>query len=76
LNPTEHEVFYEILEVLKKSPSIYVDDLLKELKRNIKDSTNINEDSLRYFLMKLEILGEIVTLRTSKKGMIVKKVSL
>jgi DNA-binding PadR family transcriptional regulator len=73
LNPQEQEILYEIVEILKSNHSIYVDDLIRTLKRASKElSSKVSEETILYYLMKLELLGEVVVTRTTKKGMIVK----
>jgi hypothetical protein len=73
LNFQEQEILYEITEILKENHSIYVDDLIRMLKRVSKDyASKLNEEAVLYYLMKLELLGEIIVTRTTKKGMIVK----
>jgi len=73
LNPQEQEILYEIVEILKSNHSIYVDDLIRTLKRVSKElSSKVSEETILYYLMKLELLGEVVVTRTTKKGMIVK----
>lgn len=73
MNFQEQEILYEITEILKENHSIYVDDLIRMLKRVSKDyASKLNEEAVLYYLMKLELLGEIIVTRTTKKGMIVK----
>lgn len=73
MNPQEQEILYEIIEILKNNHSIYVDDLIRTLKKVSKElSSKVNEETILFYLMKLELLGEIIVTRTTKKGMIIK----
>ncbi|MBO3763227.1 MAG: hypothetical protein QXS21_02400 [Thermoproteota archaeon] len=73
MNPQEQEIFYEIIEILKNNHSIYVDELIRMLRRASKElSSKVSEETILYYLMKLELLGEVIVTRATKKGIIVK----